>query len=131
MLLLRLTQRAAEKLAAAAVAHLERAGRDDRVARVRVAAGNRQNARAGLCQVAVAADGAVERRVAGVVENQRTVVGHRTGARAKLPARRPLPTCSVPPEIFVPPVYVFKLPVSVRRPGPACVRLPLPLMAPP
>ena len=36
---------------------------------------------------------------------------------------------SPPPRTDVPPVYVL-LPVSVRRPVPVCVRLPLPLTTP-
>ena len=41
----------------------------------------------------------------------------------------PLPICSEPAAIVVAPMNVL-LPVSVRTPVPACVRLPLPLIAP-
>ena len=78
------------------------AGRDRRAAAVGVAAQQGQNARAGLRQTAAAADDAAEGQRVGVIEDQRAVVDQRAGAQE--PPLPPLPSCSVPAEIVVPPV---------------------------
>ena len=94
----------AQGAAGSAVADLQRAGGDRRAARVGVAARQGQDARAGLRQAAAAADDAAEGQVVGVVENQRVLLSRHAGPVPRSSPLPPLPTCSVPAEIVVPPV---------------------------
>ena len=76
---------------------------DRRAARVGVAARKRQDARAGLRQAAVAADDAAEGRGGGRLKTRLPL----SSTPLLLPSAAPLPplpTCSVPAEIVVPPL---------------------------
>ena len=90
---------------------------------MRVRAGKVEHAGSHLDEASHPAHGTGKDVAAGLIEGQRAVVGHGTG---KPPAGGPVPTCSTPELIVVPPVCVL-LPVRTSVPGPDMCKVEGPL----
>ena len=106
---------------------VQRPARDRRPARVGVRAGQNQRARGRLRHAAAAADRAGERLGVGVGKRQSGVVRDIAGNGAVLLA--PSPSCTTPPLIVVPPVYVL-LPERTKEPPPLKLSAAAPLTGP-